>query len=98
MRQFVDRYPRYRSALTNALTEVNVTGGDLKRGILFIPTRYKKSRFNFEKQLSFLEYYKVRLQEYKEEGKSNYLSYQGTYRNLNDFFWQGKSDLLTKLT
>jgi site-specific recombinase XerD len=38
------------------------------------------------KAVKFLEYYKVRLQEYKEEGKSNYLSYQGTYRNLTDFF------------
>ena len=81
----VDRISRYRSALTNALTEVNVTGGDLKEAFYSFLPGIKRVGSTL-KAVKFLEYYKVRLQEYKEEEKSNYLSYQGTYRNLTDFF------------
>jgi site-specific recombinase XerD len=81
----VDRLSRYRSALANALTEVNVTSGDLKEAFYsFLPGIKRVG--SILKAVKFLEYYKLRLQEYKEEDKSNYLSYQGTFRNLTDFF------------
>jgi hypothetical protein len=85
--KIVDTLARYRNAMAAAVKECEVTRGDLKQTFFTkLSGVVLRGGPMALKQISFLEYFNNKLTVFKEDKKSNFLSYQGTYRRLIRFF------------
>jgi site-specific recombinase XerD len=83
----VDTLARYRNAMAQAVQECEVTRSDLKQTFFTkLSGVVLRGGPMALKQVSFLEYFNNKLTVFKEDKKSNFLSYQGTYRRLIRFF------------